>query len=105
MPYYFQLKDIFYWLVGLIPFMFSPPQTTQLYYDNNTGIYYSYDANTGRYQYHSRIEVLPAAQIPEEPSQTTGEKKGRKLKKGSKKTLNRDDEVCNFSCCMTWIHG
>uniref|UniRef100_A0A8C6UFL6 Angiogenic factor with G patch and FHA domains 1 n=1 Tax=Neogobius melanostomus TaxID=47308 RepID=A0A8C6UFL6_9GOBI len=29
----------------------------QLYYDNNTGIYYYYDAESGKYQFHSRIEV------------------------------------------------
>ncbi|KAK7916023.1 hypothetical protein WMY93_011784 [Mugilogobius chulae] len=29
----------------------------QLYYDNNTGIYYYYDADTGKYEFHSRIEL------------------------------------------------
>ncbi|XP_037642758.1 angiogenic factor with G patch and FHA domains 1 isoform X3 [Sebastes umbrosus] len=67
---------------------------SQLYYDNNTGIYYYYDAESGRYQFHSKIEV-PAAQTATEPCQdkSIGEKKSRKIKKGSKKTSNRDDKV------------
>ncbi|XP_036955818.1 angiogenic factor with G patch and FHA domains 1 isoform X3 [Acanthopagrus latus] len=67
---------------------------SQLYYDANTGIYYYYDAESGRYQFHSRIEV-PAAQTAADPVQerSTGEKKGRKLKKGFKKTLHQDDKV------------
>ncbi|XP_044037168.1 angiogenic factor with G patch and FHA domains 1 isoform X2 [Siniperca chuatsi] len=67
---------------------------SQLYYDANTGIYYYYDAESGRYQFHSRIEV-PAAQTSAEPckDKSSGEKKGRKLKKGSKKTSLQDDKV------------
>lgn len=67
-----------------------------MYYDANTGIYYYYDAESGRYQFHSRIEV-PAAQTVEAPYQdkSTGEKNGRKCKKGSKKTSNQDYKVCN----------
>ncbi len=78
---------------------FSPPQASQLYYDANTGMYYYYDAESGRYQFHSRIEV-PAAQTAAEPCQdkSTGEKKGRKFKKGFKQTSQQDDKVCN-----TWI--
>ncbi|XP_054472104.1 angiogenic factor with G patch and FHA domains 1 isoform X2 [Anoplopoma fimbria] len=67
---------------------------SQLYYDANTGIYYYFDAESGRYQFHSRIEV-PATQTAAEPCQDkgTGEKKSRKLKKGSKKTSLQDDKV------------
>lgn len=63
-----------------------------MYYDANTGIYYYYDAESGRYQFHSRIEV-PAVQTATElcPDKHTAEKKGRKFKKGAKKT---DDKVC-----------
>lgn len=70
---------------------------SQLYYDANTGIYYYYDAESGRYQFHSRIEV-PTAQTAAEPVQekSTGEKKGRKLKKGLKKTSNQDDKELIF---------
>lgn len=78
---------------------FSLPQASQLYYDANTGIYYYYDAESGRYQFHSKIEV-PAAQPVEELCQdkSTGDKKGRKFKKGSKKASNQDYKVCN-----TWM--
>jgi len=67
-----------------------------LYYDANTGIYYYYDAESGRYQFHSRIEV-PAAQGGEELCQENNqvEKKGKKIKKGVKKTSHQDDQVCN----------
>ncbi|XP_040890624.1 angiogenic factor with G patch and FHA domains 1 isoform X2 [Toxotes jaculatrix] len=67
---------------------------SQLYYDANTGIYYYYDAESGRYQFHSRIEV-PAAQTGAESctDKNTAEKKGRKSKKGVKKTSHQDDKV------------
>ncbi|XP_054472101.1 angiogenic factor with G patch and FHA domains 1 isoform X1 [Anoplopoma fimbria] len=70
---------------------------SQLYYDANTGIYYYFDAESGRYQFHSRIEV-PATQTAAEPCQDkgTGEKKSRKLKKGSKKTSLQDDKELIF---------
>ncbi|XP_040890623.1 angiogenic factor with G patch and FHA domains 1 isoform X1 [Toxotes jaculatrix] len=66
---------------------------SQLYYDANTGIYYYYDAESGRYQFHSRIEV-PAAQTGAESctDKNTAEKKGRKSKKGVKKTSHQDDK-------------
>ncbi|XP_035760928.1 angiogenic factor with G patch and FHA domains 1 isoform X2 [Neolamprologus brichardi] len=66
---------------------------SQLYYDANSGIYYYYDAESGRYQFHSRIEV-PAVQSSAEPYQekTNADKKGRKFKKGVKKT-SQDDRV------------
>ncbi|XP_072238681.1 angiogenic factor with G patch and FHA domains 1 isoform X2 [Leuresthes tenuis] len=67
---------------------------SQLYYDANTGIYYYYDAESGRYQFHSRIEV-PAAQGGAELCQENNqvEKKGKKIKKGIKKTSHQDDQV------------
>ncbi|XP_063329203.1 angiogenic factor with G patch and FHA domains 1 isoform X2 [Pelmatolapia mariae] len=66
---------------------------SQLYYDANSGIYYYYDAESGRYQFHSRIEV-PAVQSSAELYQekTNADKKGRKFKKGVKKT-SQDDRV------------
>uniref|UniRef100_A0A8D0CPV6 Angiogenic factor with G patch and FHA domains 1 n=1 Tax=Sander lucioperca TaxID=283035 RepID=A0A8D0CPV6_SANLU len=51
---------------------------SQLYYDANTGIYYYYDAESGRYQFHSRIEV-PAAQTVSDKSLS----KRKKQKTGS----------------------
>ncbi|XP_041836117.1 angiogenic factor with G patch and FHA domains 1 isoform X2 [Melanotaenia boesemani] len=67
---------------------------SQLYYDGNTGIYYYYDAESGRYQFHSRIEVA-AVQTSGEFCQENNpaEKKGRKFKKAVKKTSNQDDQV------------
>ncbi|XP_026163083.1 angiogenic factor with G patch and FHA domains 1 isoform X1 [Mastacembelus armatus] len=66
---------------------------SQLHYDANTGIYYYYDAESGRYQFHSRIE-MPVAQTGAEHCQDkyTAEKKGKKFKKGVKKTLHQDDK-------------
>ncbi|KAJ3602739.1 hypothetical protein NHX12_030488 [Muraenolepis orangiensis] len=59
---------------------------SQLYYDNNTGIYYCYDADSGRYQFHSKIEVA-AADDDGEPGRDhrPPERKGRPSKKGAKK--------------------
>ncbi|XP_059184918.1 angiogenic factor with G patch and FHA domains 1 isoform X2 [Centropristis striata] len=68
---------------------------SQLYYDANTGIYYYYDAESGRYQFHSRIEV-PAAQTEPCQDKSVGEKKGKKIKKGLKKTTqDKVQEVTN----------
>uniref|UniRef100_A0A3Q2NUL6 Angiogenic factor with G patch and FHA domains 1 n=1 Tax=Fundulus heteroclitus TaxID=8078 RepID=A0A3Q2NUL6_FUNHE len=65
---------------------------SQLYYDANTGIYYYYDAESGRYQFHSRIEV-PAVQSAAEPVQETQltDKKWRKVQKGAKKASHQDE--------------
>ncbi|XP_034725765.1 angiogenic factor with G patch and FHA domains 1 isoform X2 [Etheostoma cragini] len=70
---------------------------SQLYYDANTGIYYYYDAESGRYQFHSKIEV-PTAQTAAEPchDKSTGEKKGKKFKKGTKKISHQDDKEIIF---------
>uniref|UniRef100_A0A3Q3WC21 Angiogenic factor with G patch and FHA domains 1 n=1 Tax=Mola mola TaxID=94237 RepID=A0A3Q3WC21_MOLML len=64
---------------------------SQLYYDANTGIYYYYDADSGRYQFHSKIEV-PSAKTVADPFQDKSdkEKKGRKLKKVFKKNSTED---------------
>ncbi|CAJ1051555.1 angiogenic factor with G patch and FHA domains 1 isoform X1 [Xyrichtys novacula] len=66
---------------------------SQLYYDANTGIYYYYDAESGKYQFHSRIEI-PAAQTTAEPHQDNSgaDKKDRKSKKWFKKTLHQDEK-------------
>ncbi|XP_029357018.1 angiogenic factor with G patch and FHA domains 1 isoform X1 [Echeneis naucrates] len=66
---------------------------SQLYYDANTGIYYYYDTESGRYQFHSKIEV-PAVQTGAEscPDKNATEKKSRKFKK-VKKSQQDDKEV------------
>ncbi|XP_024118621.1 angiogenic factor with G patch and FHA domains 1 isoform X2 [Oryzias melastigma] len=67
---------------------------SQLYYDVNTSIYYYYDAESGRYQFHSRIEV-PATQSFTEPwrDKNDTDKQGRKFKKGTRKSSQHDDKV------------
>ncbi|XP_013993819.2 angiogenic factor with G patch and FHA domains 1 isoform X3 [Salmo salar] len=67
---------------------------SQLYYDNNTGMYYYYDAESGKYQFHSRIEV-PTVQPVSETSQVKKslDKKGRKWKKVPERTSRHDDKV------------
>ncbi|XP_029565599.1 angiogenic factor with G patch and FHA domains 1 isoform X3 [Salmo trutta] len=67
---------------------------SQLYYDNNTGMYYYYDAESGKYQFHSRIEV-PTVQPVSETSQVKKslDKKGRKWKKVPERTSRQDDKV------------
>ncbi|KAK5872812.1 hypothetical protein PBY51_013474 [Eleginops maclovinus] len=70
---------------------------SQLYYDANTGIYYYHDAESGRYQFHSKIE-LPAAQTAAElcTEKSTGEWKVRKLKKGSKNYSHQDKKELKY---------
>lgn len=65
-----------------------------MYYDANTGMYYYFDAESGRYQFHSRIEVTAAqsnTELYQDNSAT--EKKSWKFKKGVKKPSNQDDKV------------
>ncbi|XP_067114299.1 angiogenic factor with G patch and FHA domains 1 isoform X1 [Osmerus mordax] len=66
---------------------------SQLYYDNNTGMYYYYDAESGRYQFHSRIEVS-AAQATEEGAEDhkASLKKGKKWKTAGEKSFRKDDK-------------
>lgn len=61
-----------------------------MYYDANTGFYYCFDAESGRYQFHSRIEVAAAEPIQDK---SAAEKKSRKLKKGSKKSSHQENKV------------
>ncbi|XP_019908599.2 angiogenic factor with G patch and FHA domains 1 isoform X4 [Esox lucius] len=67
---------------------------SQLYYDNNTGMYYYYDAESGKYQFHSRIEISaeqPASEAKQEKK--SQDKKSRKWKKGPEKASHQDDKV------------
>ncbi|KAM9799940.1 angiogenic factor with G patch and FHA domains 1 [Syngnathus typhle] len=64
---------------------------SQLYYDSSTGFYYYYDAESGRYQFHSKVEVS-AAQTGDQDD-CMNEKKGKWFKRGGKKnTLYSDKE-------------
>lgn len=76
--------------------VFALPQVSQLYYDGNTGFYYYYDAESGRYQFHSKVEVTAA--VVED--QNAGDKKGRKFKKWVNKSSNEDSKVSNTCLFM-----
>ncbi|KAL0965335.1 hypothetical protein UPYG_G00279920 [Umbra pygmaea] len=66
---------------------------SQLYYDNNTGIYYYCDTESGKYQFHSRIEI-PTEQPASETSQDKKiqDKKGRKWRKGPDRPSRQDEK-------------
>ena len=68
-----------------------------MYYDNNTGMYYYYDAESGKYQFHSRIEV-PTVQPVSETSQEKRslDKKGRKWKKVPERASRQEDKVGDY---------
>lgn len=79
--------------------VFALPQVSQLYYDGNTGFYYYYDAESGRYQFHSKIEVTSA--VVED--QNAGDKKGRKFKKWVNKN-SEDAKVSSTRLVLRCIH-
>ncbi|XP_029006090.1 angiogenic factor with G patch and FHA domains 1 isoform X2 [Betta splendens] len=66
---------------------------SQLYYDANTGIYYYYDAESGRYQFHSRIEVPAQTATETYQDSNTAEKRLWKFKKVIKKTPHQNNKV------------
>ncbi|KAM8867269.1 angiogenic factor with G patch and FHA domains 1 [Synchiropus picturatus] len=65
---------------------------SQLYYDANTGFYYYYDAESGRYQFHSKIEVP----VDEQNTEKSFDKKSWKWKKSGKKELRSYGEEEEF---------
>ncbi|XP_023678695.1 angiogenic factor with G patch and FHA domains 1 isoform X3 [Paramormyrops kingsleyae] len=62
--------------------------TSQLYYDANTGMYYYYDAESGRYQFHSRVDMQPYQATAE----SNHDKKGKK-RKGTEKSSVKDKSL------------
>ncbi|XP_049322483.1 angiogenic factor with G patch and FHA domains 1 isoform X2 [Astyanax mexicanus] len=68
--------------------------TNQLYYDANTGMYYYYDTESGKYQFHSRIE-LPTAQPTDQPVQTSSGSQEKISKKKSKRTTEKPARLDN----------
>lgn len=61
--------------------------TNCLYYDANTGIYYYYDADSGKYQFHSRVELSgtqTTTQEQETYEQATVDKASRDHKDGDR---------------------
>ncbi|XP_029006089.1 angiogenic factor with G patch and FHA domains 1 isoform X1 [Betta splendens] len=69
---------------------------SQLYYDANTGIYYYYDAESGRYQFHSRIEVPAQTATETYQDSNTAEKRLWKFKKVIKKTPHQNNKEVVF---------
>ncbi|XP_019736090.1 angiogenic factor with G patch and FHA domains 1 isoform X2 [Hippocampus comes] len=67
---------------------------SQLYYDGTTGIYYYYDAESGRYQFHSKVDVSAVHTGDQDDCVT--EKKGRWFKRGVKKTSAYNDKEYAF---------
>ncbi|XP_031215969.1 angiogenic factor with G patch and FHA domains 1 [Mastomys coucha] len=72
----------------------------QLYYDPSTGIYYYCDVESGRYQFHSRVDLQPYQTSSTKPN------RGRRLKKrrkdpgfytanGEKDLSSEDQKVCS----------
>uniref|UniRef100_A0A8C1IRJ9 Angiogenic factor with G patch and FHA domains 1 n=1 Tax=Cyprinus carpio TaxID=7962 RepID=A0A8C1IRJ9_CYPCA len=60
--------------------------SSQLYYDANTGMYYYYDPESGKYQFHSRIEVSTAhSEVEQTPQRKTKDWKNRKSVKNTDK--------------------
>ncbi|XP_066501295.1 angiogenic factor with G patch and FHA domains 1 isoform X3 [Hoplias malabaricus] len=66
---------------------------SQLYYDANTGMYYYYDQESGKYQFHSRIE-LPTAQPTDQPLQNNSSQENTN-KKRSKRTSEKPAHLEN----------
>ncbi|KAG2466902.1 AGGF1 factor, partial [Polypterus senegalus] len=60
----------------------------QLYYDPNTGIYYYYEAESGRYQFHSRVDL----QAYQTHTESNSDKKTKKRRKAPEKHSTNDDK-------------
>nr|XP_055036588.1 angiogenic factor with G patch and FHA domains 1 isoform X2 [Misgurnus anguillicaudatus] len=75
--------------------------SSQLYYDANTGMYYYYDPESGKYEFHSRIEV-PAAHPDAEqtPQRKSKDWKNRKSVKSADKASCPDRGVQDLTYSM-----
>ncbi|KAM4640026.1 angiogenic factor with G patch and FHA domains 1 isoform 3-T3 [Amazona ochrocephala] len=62
----------------------------QLYYDPTTGIYYYCDVETGRYQFHSRVDLQS---YQTSGTQHTRDKKGKKKRKEPERITANDHKV------------
>ncbi|XP_042307488.1 angiogenic factor with G patch and FHA domains 1 isoform X3 [Sceloporus undulatus] len=80
---------------------------SQLYYDPATGIYYYCDVETGRYQFHSRVDLQSYGSGT---AQHSKDRKGKKKRKDAEwprateqKDLNTDEQKSsnNLSCLST----
>ncbi|XP_065099994.1 angiogenic factor with G patch and FHA domains 1 isoform X2 [Paramisgurnus dabryanus] len=75
--------------------------SSQLYYDANTGMYYYYDPESGKYEFHSRIEV-PAAHPDAEqtPQRKSKDWKNRKSVKSADRASCPDGGVQDLTYSM-----
>ncbi len=72
--YYHQVCHFPYSIIPMLPppysvFIYLPspiPQDSQLYYDAESGTYYSYDTESRQYQFHSRVKLPPKKKEKEE---------------------------------------
>ncbi|XP_006981819.2 angiogenic factor with G patch and FHA domains 1 isoform X1 [Peromyscus maniculatus bairdii] len=72
----------------------------QLYYDPSTGIYYYCDVESGRYQFHSRVDLQPYQASSTKPSKDKKLKKRRKepgfcTANDEKDLSSEDQKVCS----------
>uniref|UniRef100_A0A673HDX5 Angiogenic factor with G patch and FHA domains 1-like n=1 Tax=Sinocyclocheilus rhinocerous TaxID=307959 RepID=A0A673HDX5_9TELE len=75
--------------------------SSQLYYDANTGMYYYFDPESGKYQFHSRIEVPTAhPEVEQTPQRKTKDWKNRKSVKNTDRASCPDGGV---RCTRTHI--
>ncbi|XP_028829182.1 angiogenic factor with G patch and FHA domains 1 [Denticeps clupeoides] len=69
-------------------------QANQLYYDASTGIYYYYDPESGKYQFHSRVDISTMQASTEViQDKTTQSKKGKKWKKSTEPVTLLEDKI------------
>ncbi|XP_051537094.1 angiogenic factor with G patch and FHA domains 1-like isoform X1 [Myxocyprinus asiaticus] len=78
--------------------------TSQLYYDANTGMYYYYDPESGKYQFHYRIEVLAAQpEVEQTPQRKTKDWKNRKSVKNTDRASCPNGEVQDLTNSMAQL--
>lgn len=100
------LNNVFIEVMVTLFFMFLIKEN-QLYYDPATGIYYYCDVESGRYQFHSRVDLQS---YQASGTQHTKDKKGKKKRKEPERitaneykvTLELTDRKCKI--CLVFFH-
>ncbi|XP_016402999.1 angiogenic factor with G patch and FHA domains 1-like, partial [Sinocyclocheilus rhinocerous] len=78
--------------------------SSQLYYDANTGMYYYFDPESGKYQFHSRIEVPTAhPEVEQTPQRKTKDWKNRKSVKNTDRASCPDGGVQDLTCSLAQL--
>ncbi|XP_058614938.1 angiogenic factor with G patch and FHA domains 1 isoform X3 [Onychostoma macrolepis] len=78
--------------------------SSQLYYDANTGMYYYYDPESGKYQFHSRIEVPTAhPEVEQTPQRKTKDWKNRKSVKNTDRASCPDGGVQDLTYSLAHL--